>query len=481
MLAYTVEQSDNVLAVKCSDNREIKTDQWSDILGFMLMPTSNNMALVWNVDYFVDNLCSIMPAKLAKEIRQGGTIYTPDRRKLYYQPSRMFGINHINVYGLSRYAGELITDAIALSRFGDRVIQAFGKFGINPSDITSLSSPVAVFGDILDRINFPRAYDLPDDAIDMIDHCSNYMTREWRQTYKLGHWEADQVSDYDLTAGYPALVAKLPDIGKASFFKSKTIPEKYSWGEMYGKLRIDKPISPFFYKPRECYPVGTWYDSITTDQLWLLRKYGIGDFEITYGYFFTLPEYYAYPFQATMKRLFGLRSSVDDLVSRIAKGISVGVWGKFAEVFEDNKLGINFNSIYARMVTSRCSTKVADFIYRYHMENDVISILVDGCLTTKKLQLPNIRKMGEWRINESLPALVLSILYQWQGDKRPGNVTYEEIMSKIKSDPNRSWYGTIDFNLLDYDRHFDSFPRTGGELLERHYESRPIEISVGYE
>lgn len=85
--------------------------------------------------------------------------------------------------------------------------------------------------------------------------------------------------------------------------------------------------------------------------------------------------------------------------------------------------------------------------------------------------------MGQWRLNKPGPALVASTGYQWLADKKPGNVTYEQMMEAIKGKPNASSYlGVLDLNLLDLDRHFPKMPRTGRQLLDNKYQSEPIEV-----
>ena len=471
MLAYAVEKQGKSLILSCSDGRTLTTGNWDEVVCFLLMPAPNNMVVVWNIDTFVDDITTVLPVKIATKIKAGGRVYTPDNRKIYYQPSRVFGVNQVNIYSLSRYSNDKVDDVMELSILGKKVLNAYKLFGIEP---TTLSSPVAVYSTVLDNLDFPRACDLPDTAFSLIQMCAKTMSREWRDVYQLGHWGADEISDYDLTSAYPYLIAGLPDIRNAKFFKSKTMPSEYTWGEMYGKLKIYKPVSPFIYQPKNCYPIGEWMDSITTEQLWLLNKYGIGEFEMGYGNFFTLPKSYGYPFKETMNKLFLLRKSNNKIVSIIAKAIAVGIGGKLQEVHEKNKLGVNFNSIYARMATSRCMVKVADFIYRNSL--NPISITVDGVLAEGKLSLPNIKEMGQWHTEPSSNALVMSLLYQWLNNKKPNGQYYNEIMADISQHSNESIYNNIDMNLLSYGRVFPQLPQCGGDLLVNKYISIPYEI-----
>lgn len=461
MLAYTATKQGKSVTLNCSDGEIFTTDKWDDVVGFLLKPLGwDSFAVVWSVDEFVDTIATLLPEDIRTKLKEGGRLYY-ENRKLYFQSGRMLGINHNDFYGLSRYADEPVANAKQLLALAYKVVESYKGLGITP---TKLTSPVAVFAEKLKALSFPRSGDLPDSALLLTDSTAKVMTREWRDTFQLGHWTKDEITDYDISSAYPSLVAELPDITEASFFSSPTLPDRYSWGELQGILNITKPISPFYCEQVDGYPMGDLGEqSITTDQLWLLNKYQLGTFEMKHGDFFLLPDKYDYPFRDTMVTLYNARRG-DELTNRIAKGISVGIWGKLAERYED-RLGDSFNSIYARMVTSRCMVKVASFIYYNQMENDIVSILVDGILSTKRLLISNGKKMGQWRVNEFNPALVLSLLYQWIGDKRPANMTYSEIMALINKNPNGHVYGDVDLNLIEHPCRFKIVPKTGKDLL----------------
>lgn len=470
LLAYNAKYQDGYLILTCSDEATLTTKDWAEACGFLL--NHCDFAVVYDVDQFTEAVSKILPKAIATQLLAGGRVFY-DRRKLYYQPGKLFGLNYINFYGLQRYTDSVVTDCQELIKVARQVIVAFKNLGI--TEITKLTSPIAVYGDKMAELLYPRAGDLPNDAMPLIKSCSEVMTREWRDTFQLGHWNSDQITDYDLSAAYPSIVANLPDITNAKFFFSDTMPDKFSWGELYGTLTIKRSISPFWCEQIGGYPVGTWDDKITTEQLWLINKYQLGTFELKHGDFFLLPEFYDYPFKQVMFELYKARN-ISPMTSKIAKGISVGIWGKFAERYEE-RLGDNFNSIYARMTTSRCLIKVADFIYRNQLENDVVSVLVDGVLATKRLNIAETKEFGKWRRNAPSPALVLSTNYQWLSDKRPAMLDYKEIMAMIQKNPKSCVYGDVDFNFIDRNREFDELPRNGGELIRKTYSSQPVEVS----
>lgn len=462
ILSYTAERQDQSVLLSCNDGRQLVADKWEDIAGFLLMPC--DMALVFNIDKFFD---TILPKDIKEALKGGGRHYSYDNRKLYYQPSRMFGINQIDFYGLSRYSDNEITNVTELSELATKVMKAYSYFGVTPARLTS---PVAVFSE-MDKVDFPRACDLPDSAFDMLSKCAEVAWEEWREVYKLGHWEANEITDYDLTSAYPYLISLLPDLRGAKFFASKTMPANYSWGLLQGKLKIEKDATPFLY-------VGEWNGLITSDHFWLINKYELGKFEMEQGWFYSLPVSPRYPFGDMMQMLYKARRNENSLVQKIAKAISVGIGGKFAQRYDDGKLGDNYNSIYATLITSRCQVKVADFIWRNNLSDRCVSVMVDGCLVEgERLQLPENNGMGSWRANPPSPFLVASLLYQWGGDKRPDGQNYDSFISLIRKNPKSSIYGNVDLNLLDYDRSFDKPPKTGAELLSKVYSSNPTMAS----
>ena len=476
LLAYRIDVVTNKqIALMCSDGEFLTTDNWSDAVSFLLKPC--DLAVVWNIDVFTENLAKLFPKATREALKEGGRHFLPNNEKLYYQPGRVLGITYIsevNFYALHRYFDTEILDVKELAVAGQKVLEAYKELGINA---TKLSSPVACFD--MRKIPFPRACDLPDTAFELLNACVQMQSREWRDVFKLGHWNANEVSDYDLSAAYPSVMAGLPDISGAEFIESAELPPyplTKMWGEMQGTLTITKPVSPFYHEGSDSFPVGTWQDSITTDQLWLLKRWGIGTFKMDKGRFFVLPEHYLYPFCSTMQNLYKARDTDNPITSKIAKAISVGIGGKLAQTYEEGKLGSDFNSIYARMVTSRCMVKVADFIYRNSMEDDVVSVMVDGCLSTKRLDIVNEKKMGAWRKNPDSPFLIASMLYQWGAEKRPNCKTHDEMIELIKAKPRSSVYGDVDMNILERSRVFKKIPRTGKELIGSKFDSEPITV-----
>ncbi len=469
ILAYSAEKQGKSVLFSCSDGETLLTDNWFDAISFILKPC--DMAVAWNVEHFADAFISLIPKLKAKELNDNGKIYLDNGEKIYYQMGRVFAITYgreTNIYPLSRYSDKEITNVKELERLAYDVIEAYNVFGIKP---TKLTSPVSVYS--LDSIDYPRACDLPDSALPMLNACSKKAWVEWREVYKLGHWNAGEVSDYDIQSAYPSLIARLPDIRGAKFFESEVMPDSddFSWGELQGNIKIIADVTPL--------KVGEYEDSITSEQLWALNKYEWGTFEFKHGWFFKLPKYYTLPFKETMQNLYEKRCSDNLMVSRIAKAISVGVGGKLAQRYDNGELGADYNSIYSRLITSRCAIKVADAIWRNGLQKSIIEILVDGFLVENsglKIDLGKQNGMGYWRVNPPSAFIVASLLYAWDGlnMKHPNGQTYLEVMAQIKAHLHNSIISeNVDLNLLQYDREFINLPKNGEQLLNNHYVSKP--------
>jgi hypothetical protein len=466
ILVYTSSIKDNLVNLECSDGRTLQSNDWQELSGFLLMPC--DYALTWHVDRLFNDISSVLSKKQVESITNKKTGVIFENRKIYYQIGRQLGINQIDIYGLKHYADNEPNTIQGLLKLAYDVMDAYKEFYIIPR---TLSSPVAAFEDILDNIPFPRACDLPDGAYNLLCATDKKRWEEWRDVFKIGHWNKDEIRDYDLRSAYLSLMARLPDITHAKFFESDTMPEDgtYSWGELEGQLEVTADVTPFNF-------IGVKDDSITTEHLWLLNRHELGTFKLSHGYFFKLPERYSLPFKDIMTTLHEKKHNNNLIVQKIGKSIGVGIGGKLSQKYDEGGLGRQYNSIYSRIITSRCQIKVADYIHRNGISKDVISILVDGFLMEYHgIDLPiGNGEMGSWRVNEPSPFLVASLLYQWGAEKHPDGNIYDKVLEGIKKNPRSPIIGDgVDLNLLSHNRNFKDLPRTGKELLDNKYISSP--------
>lgn len=112
---------------------------------------------------------------------------------------------------------------------------------------------------------------------------------------------------------------------------------------------------------------------------------------------------------------------------------------------------------------------------------------------------------GQWKLAYEGPALIVSSGLVYTKITRPKGLTLDEVLAMIKEHPNREYYERtlrrrltlgdalaqdrledigkeMDFSVsLDlmkpsHDRDFKKLPKTGRQLLSRHYTSRPIKV-----
>jgi hypothetical protein len=470
ILVYTSSKQGNLVNLQCSDGRSLQSNDWQELSGFLLMPC--DYALVWNVDRLFGDITSGLSKKQVESLTNKRTGVIFEGRKVYFQSSRTLGINQIDIYSLNRYADKEPDNIQDLLKLAYDVIEAYKALGIMPE---TLSSPVAAFSKQLEQINYPRVCDLPESAWGLIEQTSKNAWTEWRELYRIGAWQAGEVSDFDVRSCYPALMAHLPDISNAKYFESNNMPDsdEYSWGEMIGELTLKADVTPFGY-------VGKKDDiSITTDQLWLIDKYSWGDFKLKHGYFLKLPRYYRTPFKDIMERLYQTRQNDSPIIAGISKAVANGIGGKLVLRYDSGDLSDTYNCVYGRMLTTRASTKVADKIWRMGLQSSVISVLVDGFLAETKGLKFNIedKRMGSWKVNSDSAFIVASLMYEWdsKNTKHPNGQYYQDIMENIKKNPRSSIIGDdVDLCLLQHNKEFTELPKTGGELLSKRYNSKSL-------
>ncbi len=462
------------------------------LLSALVAPHDGALKVCWDMQTFLAPLVKLLPADVVKKLNNGEPVWFGEF-KLFYGVGKgaVFGVTwrineqvkgniwnveeyEANVYDVHIYfSNESEPDVRGLREKGDYLLKTLQNMGMSP---TKLTSPAAIYEEsILRKLPIPTVYDMPEEALEMVEWCANYV-REWRSCYKIGYFE--HAFDYDLSGAYPSALAGLPNLNYARYiYASGLMPEgdDIYWGIMKGKLNITAEVTPLVRDDGSGYK-GEYEDYVTTDEVRCIQRWRLGTFKPMAGWFVIIPRQMKI-FDYAMRRLYALRNG-DDLQNRLAKNMAASTWGRFIERRGD-KFGNYYMPPYAAMTTSRIRCAVCDFIYGNRLQDDsLLSVTVDGCLTTK--HLPNVsteRKFGEWRANPESPALVLSSAFQWTGDKRPAGVNLSQMLSEIQRHPmSRAWHG-VALRFLEHDRQFpDGLPKNGHDIMDRVYQSKAIEI-----
>jgi len=340
--------------------------------------------------------------------------------------------------------------------------------GIDP---VKLTSPAKVYEEcVLDHMSIPTMYDSPEENWDAYEYASRIMNREWRCVYQIGHW--NETYDYDLQFAYPSVAAQLYDTRRAEFIHSKEYVKAH-WGFLYGEIDITADLHPVVSADGGLYK-GKRDDYISQDMVQFIEKRGLGSFKLKDGWFLKFFNSCT-PLEVAMNRLFDLRGA-GGLREHLAKKFAQSVYGKFSEEHADGTYGWHYNPIYAAMITTRVPIRVADFIYQNNAVENVISVIVDGCLMDKNVVIPTKYGIGLWKASPASPALVLSQGLQFHNGKKPAGLSYDEMMAGIREKPrSRSYFG-IDLTLLELNRKFDKVPHSGEQLITNVYKSKSMEV-----
>jgi len=223
------------------------------------------------------------------------------------------------------------------------------------------------------------------------------------------------------------------------------------------------------------------------------------------------------PFQEPMDKLLAYKERTG-LQSALAKRMSVGIYGKLLEERQD-AFGPHFNPCWGVEISTQVRLKVAEFLY----ENDIgpgnnegyqalLHISVDGCLLSepvkgfKDTKIPRSQN-GQWRLASITPAIVVSSGLVFYADKKPKGLSFDVVLEMLKEHPRVGHYekrlkrrltladalardelenigkevemtSSIDFYKLSVvDRDFSKLPKSGGQLLNNKYKSKPRRIT----
>jgi hypothetical protein len=470
--------------------------------------------VAWNLDEFVAPILRLLGKEACLQIKDhnklslGRAYGIP--ASIFYVPGKVFSISdqqyNVNFYGIDQYFPDwdYPGNIDQVAGFGNMVIDALKKMHL---DTKKLTSPVAIYEDaILKHCQIPTVAEVREKNWEVFDYALKCTGRLWISAYQLGHWDEEKCFDYDLRSAFPSVHSQLysTDEKFCSYEKSDHWIETAHMGFCKGKITVDHPIAPIFYQSEDglINPVGTWEGYLSTDEVRFLQKWKLGKFELIDGWFLTVTA----PMQPMLNitnRLYSYRGT-DPIVDLLSKRMLAGAYGKSLEQHEDGKLGKYYNPIWGALIPIRTNLKLAEFIYKKKLEENVIHIAVDGVLTDRFVGEPKLAGMGNWKLSGIGPAYVISSGLVFHGNKKPKGINYSKLKDLIKVHPNQSYYeeamkrpvtmkealqlgssdigkmktyrSSIDLATVRHDRQFDSLPKTGKELSNNVYHSKPYKI-----
>lgn len=497
IVGYTAQETkEGVLLQKSAagHTESLLTRDFDEAAHFLTRNMGIAIHVCWSLTDFTDALFTLIPQDTKDKLQNETRAFAGDC-KIFYIP-RLLGLtltrrlqgnfyerSETNMYMIQHW---MPNDTIApvsaseVARYGEQIVVGLESMGIYTDKLTS---PVGVFSNQLTG-DYPTVYTFNEDWLEAMNYCQPMMGNEWRSAYKLGFFP--ETWGYDLISAYPYFIADLPDTDQCTVTYSTDV-QSCHWGIVKGQIEVWSDISPIVYTSSDgmINPAGKWEGYFTTEEIRWLKNRQAGDFKLEDGYFFKFHTTNR-PYRKVMRQLLETRKSQDEMVSNLSKRMAQGISGKLDQTDKDGGLGEFYNPVLAAITRSRCRLAVADFILDHIKPEHLITVQVDGCLSDSPVSFQEDQKPGSWRLDSNTPALILGKGEIWRPGKRPLGISYDEILSLVKSKPHASFYELsngryIDLLLkdLDIDRHYTRPIKRGQDLFNQTIDSRPINIGLG--
>jgi len=507
-------------------DRLVISEDVADLLKFLRYDGSDTLRAVWNLDMFLSPVIGKLPKPILERLNALDPNLDYAGHHLYYIPKYVWQVGKSRFYGIQRYWSTAEQPPATLEELQDKadeLMETLNRIGI--TDPKRLSSAIATFEDtpfgVATYEGIPKAYDIPCWQ-NALQYAYEADAKEWISNYAIGHWAAGSNEDYDICSAYGEAASKLYDLRDCEFWKSDKIGKREqgaSYGWIKGRMSIDPKMawcSPVMdrvgQREKPGNPAGDLPEATyTLSEVRFVENRGIGEFRITDGWFAkpcggVRPRF---PFKDIMVRLYEKRA-ISPLASSIVKNISVSIVGKLIEKKFNGEYGKWRNDFYHSLITADTRVKVASFLLDNDVrEKELLSVQTDGVRLAKLVSTPKHNGMGTWRRNESAPLIVVAPGRVYTGDKKPGHLTYDEIVSMVVEHPLSKYYGKqvehtitflqakeagdlslvgtkellpahLDLNTihLEQNREFKALPTTGQQLLTKVFRSKPIVMEV---
>ena len=507
MIALNSSVKDSEVILETSENEVYASDNLKDLLNWTweLSYLNENFIVAWNLNNFVKAFVNLFPLDKRSELTQTKSCGICGF-SFFYEPDRILSIKRGGrgalVYNLSQFAMDHETEPESLKgivKFGEDLLCELKTVNLEPK---SLSSPAGVVLPILDKLDLPTWEDIPEEVGQLAWESIN---SGWTECHRIGHFE-DTCYDYDLRSAYGSVMADLLDFRLGYWVESKEMPPQSHYGFATGKVTITSRISPIVFTDWRGYmfhPKGTWNETLTLCQIRLIQEYNLGKFEVSKGYWW-IPYHKSKKLKAVIEWLFRLRERSERL-NDIGKRAIASIYGLMLGTNADGTFRQYTNFIWASEIEAQTQCKVARFIYDNKLENDLILVSTDGCLTTKPVTVGLGDKIGEWRLDNTGPCLAIGSSEVWYSDRRPNQLIYPEAIELVKKKPKAEEWHTkkerrvtvgdlsegsykpgqarqiieTGFELqFDHNRNFPSLPINGKQLLENVYTSEPYDVKA---
>lgn len=522
MTAYYIDNT----GLYADNGRYCPASNGTNILQWMLNDNPRESKLLYDLDPCATSLIKMVcNREQAQELFENERVIVGDY-KITYFPAKFLGIDRVrggrafcNYGNMVKYKSDVhyspndtaedkINKAKEAQAITNSVSGIFDSLNIERKYITSLGK--AVREKYLKPLNIPTADDIPDEAGEI---AFETIKSNWLEVYQLGSWGIDgdaPVYDYDINVAYGSRLAKLLDTRRGTWIQSVDIPDKAYYGFARGLLDISTNFHPFIVRVGDYSytPAGARPDSLTLQQIRLLRKYNQGTFEIRNGWWW-IPSETKPPFEilkGVITHLASIRSQSEGLKKVILRQMIARIWGLMTED-KGEEYGEYFNPVWASIVEN----DIKDIVWETCLINNItpIQVAVDGIITDKPLPIEDSKEMGKWRLSHKGKCIISAsnmVAFEGKDGAEEFALHFDWLYNEIKNNPDAREYkmdkyspitfakamqnnGKL-FNQLgeldgkkrvvtigrDYKRMWQTAPTCGGDLLKNKYQSRPIDI-----
>ena len=492
------------VTIIASNGDKVTSNDPAAILQYLSLFSGSTNA-VWDIDAFFAPVFRLLGPELCQKLARDRKAFLRPH-SMFYIPekvftTRMIPYNKAAFYSLNRYFPDETAEPIDISHYARRLAAALKIMALDHT--RKLTSPIAIYEDqMMSGMALPK-WDVPEDPARYAWLCSG---RLWIEAYQLGYW--DRAFDYDIKGAFPTFAAGLVTTNNCEWLRSnKYIPEAVygychatvnikHWATLHPIIYVD-PCDNVSYTP-----VGTFDTYITKSEIDFIQRWQLGTVEILDGYW-AIQGSIEFPLRGPIRQLMKHKQHDNEDVRALAKAISVGLYGKFGEM-QGKAFGPYFNPVFFAEISTRARLAVAEYIYQKRLVDHVLHVSVDGFLADR-LTMPVNRNgmIPNWEMKGPIEALVASSGWIFSGGKRPQGLTIADVLEAARAHPGRSFYDwhidrpvklgqavetgrvedtgeilphciTLDFNRMPHDREFKATPRTGRDILTRHFESAPI-------
>jgi len=460
----------------------------------------------WNLDDTVAPILKLLGRPTCKQLLETKRASLRPF-SMFYVPGKVFSFRHVscpyklNLYGLDQFFPEepYQDDIVQVQFYGQYLLKTLKEMGFEPARLTS---PIKIYEQhVLDYLDLPRAWDMPEEAAKYAWRCSGKL---WIEAHKIGYYNT--TCDYDIVSAFPTAASRLYDTRGCKWVKDSEFHDDavYGYCRCIVTINDNVAVSPIIYTNKagkSSSPVGTWETYLTKSEIGFIRKMQIGEVKIINGWWAIPERKLARPLEVVIARLLAMRQD-GGLKAELAKRMAVGLYGKLGEEHSE-EFGKHFNPCWFAEISSLVRLRVAAFIYKYKLADKVIHVSVDGVLSEEPVPIESSSGNGNWKLAGETSALVLSSGLIWQGGKKPLGLKLGQVKELIEAKPRDSYWETklsrrvtlgqalegnfedlgkeremftsIDLNM-ERDRYFAKLPKTGHQLLNKQYSSEPFKV-----